>query len=75
MGMPECVITPRGNFQTSGCTILAPLGCGIQTRAGAVLNSFAMPVGATIAVVGTGAVGLAAVMAAQVAGGVADRRL
>ena len=48
--------------------LLAPLGCGIQTGVGAVLNSFAMPAGATIAVIGTGAVGLAAVMAARVAG-------
>lgn len=48
--------------------LAAPLGCGIQTGAGAVLNSFAVPPGASIAVYGTGTVGLSAVMAAKVAG-------
>lgn len=48
--------------------LLAPLGCGIQTGAGAVFNSFAVPAGATVAVIGTGAVGLAAIMAARIAG-------
>ena len=47
---------------------LAPLGCGIQTGAGAVLNTLAPPAGTTIAVFGAGAVGLAAVMAAKLAG-------
>jgi aryl-alcohol dehydrogenase len=48
--------------------ILAPLGCGMQTGAGAVLNSLAVPAGASIAIFGTGAVGLAAVMAAHIVG-------
>lgn len=48
--------------------LLAPLGCGLQTGAGAVLNSFAIPAGATIAVLGVGAVGFGAVMAARLAG-------
>ncbi len=48
--------------------LLGPLGCGIQTGAGAVLNSFALRPGQTIAVLGVGAVGLSAVMAARVAG-------
>ena len=48
--------------------ILAPLGCGMQTGAGTVLNSLKVPAGASIAVFGTGAVGLAAVMAARIAG-------
>ena len=30
MGMPGCVITPRANFQTSGCTILAYVDEGFQ---------------------------------------------
>jgi D-arabinose 1-dehydrogenase-like Zn-dependent alcohol dehydrogenase len=47
--------------------ILAPLGCGLQTGAGAVLNTFRMSPRESIAVFGTGAVGLAAVMAARVA--------
>ncbi|MFD5558516.1 NAD(P)-dependent alcohol dehydrogenase [Streptomyces sp. NPDC127068] len=48
--------------------LLAPLGCGLQTGAGAVLNSLAVPAGASVVVIGTGTVGLAAVMAARVAG-------
>lgn len=48
--------------------LLAPLGCGLQTGAGAVINSLAVPQGASVAVFGSGAVGLAAVMAAQIAG-------
>jgi aryl-alcohol dehydrogenase len=48
--------------------IAAPFGCGIQTGAGAVLNAFAPPAGSSIAIFGAGAVGLAAVMAARLAG-------
>lgn len=48
--------------------IVAPFGCGIQTGAGAVLNALRAEPGTSIAVFGTGAVGLAAVMAARVAG-------
>jgi aryl-alcohol dehydrogenase len=48
--------------------LLAPLGCGLQTGAGTVMNSLAVPKGASIAVFGTGAVGLAAVMAARING-------
>ncbi|MFG2925679.1 NAD(P)-dependent alcohol dehydrogenase [Streptomyces sp. NPDC048305] len=48
--------------------LLAPLGCGVQTGAGAVLNSFALSEGETIAVFGVGAVGFSAVMAARAAG-------
>lgn len=46
--------------------LLAPLGCGLQTGAGTVMNSLAVPAGKSIAVFGTGAVGLAAVMAARI---------
>ena len=45
--------------------ILAPLGCGMQTGAGTVMNSLKVPEGASIAVFGTGSVGLAAIMAAR----------
>jgi aryl-alcohol dehydrogenase len=48
--------------------LLAPLGCGFQTGAGTVMNSLQVPKGASIAVFGTGAVGLAAVMAARLVG-------
>jgi len=48
--------------------ILCPLGCGIQTGAGTVMNSLAVPERSSIAIFGTGAVGLAAVMAARIVG-------
>jgi len=48
--------------------ILAPLGCGLQTGAGTVMNSLAVSKGASIAVFGTGSVGLAAIMAARIVG-------
>jgi len=48
--------------------LLGPLGCGIQTGAGAVLNSLGVGAGQSFASFGAGAVGLSAVMAAQVAG-------
>jgi aryl-alcohol dehydrogenase len=48
--------------------LLAPLGCGLQTGAGTVMNSFKVPAGASLAVLGSGAVGLAAVMAGRVVG-------
>ncbi|MFY0408726.1 NAD(P)-dependent alcohol dehydrogenase [Solicola sp. PLA-1-18] len=47
---------------------MAPLGCGMQTGAGAVLNEIKPVPGSTFAVIGSGAVGMAAVMAAKVAG-------
>ncbi|MDR2516446.1 MAG: NAD(P)-dependent alcohol dehydrogenase [Spirochaetaceae bacterium] len=46
----------------------APLGCGIQTGAGAVLNTFRPRFGESIAIFGCGTVGMAAIMAARVAG-------
>lgn len=48
--------------------ILAPLGCGVQTGAGAVINSLMVRAGRSIAIFGCGAVGLSAVMAAKVVG-------
>lgn len=48
--------------------ILGPIGCGIQTGAGAVFNSLHVKVGSSIAVFGLGSVGLSAVMAANVSG-------
>lgn len=48
--------------------LLAPIGCGVQTGAGAVLNLLKPGPGDTLAVLGAGAVGLSAVMAAQLSG-------
>jgi aryl-alcohol dehydrogenase len=48
--------------------IAGPLGCGIQTGAGTVLNSLNIGAGSSIVIAGVGPVGLSAVMAAKVAG-------
>ena len=48
--------------------LLGPLGCGIQTGAGAVFNVLRPLAGESLAVFGTGSVGLAAVMAARAVG-------
>jgi aryl-alcohol dehydrogenase len=48
--------------------LLAPLGCGLQTGAGAVLNALKVRPGSSFVAFGCGAVGLAAVMAARIAG-------
>lgn len=48
--------------------MLAPLGCGMQTGAGTVMNSLKASKGSSIAIFGTGAVALAAVMVAHIVG-------
>lgn len=48
--------------------LLGPLGCGVQTGAGVPLNMIHSPMGCSIAVFGSGSVGLSAIAAAQVAG-------
>jgi aryl-alcohol dehydrogenase len=45
--------------------LLAPLGCGVMTGAGAVWNALNPRPGATLLITGAGAVGLSAVMAAR----------
>src|SRR5690606_23252657 len=47
--------------------LMGPLGCGLQTGAGAVLNELRPEPGSSLVVFGTGAVGSAAVMAAKIA--------
>lgn len=48
--------------------LMGPLGCGVQTGAGGVMRSLACEKGSTLLVLGGGAVGLSAVMAAVVRG-------
>jgi len=48
--------------------LLGPLGCGIQTGAGAVMNSLKVRAGRSLVIFGAGAVGLSAVMAAKAIG-------
>jgi len=47
---------------------LAPLGCGMQTGAATVLVALDVQPGSSLVVFGTGAVGMASIMAAKVAG-------
>lgn len=62
--------------------LVGPLACGVQTGAGAVINSLGVRPGTSVAVFGAGSVGLSAVMAARLCGAGAvisvdldDRRL
>ncbi|BBI33364.1 NAD(P)-dependent alcohol dehydrogenase [Cohnella abietis] len=48
--------------------LVGPLGCGFMTGSGTVLNGLKPAPGSSIAVFGTGAVGLAAMMAAKISG-------
>ncbi len=48
--------------------LLGPLGCGVQTGAGAVMNSLRPQAGTSIALFGAGSVGLSAIMAAHLVG-------
>ena len=48
--------------------MLAPLGCGVITGAGAVIEALKVGYGDSIAIFGTGGVGLSAVMAARLVG-------
>jgi aryl-alcohol dehydrogenase len=48
--------------------LLGPLGCGIQTGAGTIINSMPPRHGSSLVVCGAGAVGLSAIMAARVVG-------
>jgi S-(hydroxymethyl)glutathione dehydrogenase/alcohol dehydrogenase len=46
------------------------LGCGVTTGLGAVLHTAKVPVGATVAVIGCGGVGLSAIQGARISGAV-----
>jgi len=48
--------------------MLGPLGCGVVTGAGGVIEALKVRFGETIAIFGTGGVGLSAVMAAKLVG-------
>jgi len=48
--------------------ILGPLGCGIQTGAGSIINTLRPKLGSSIAIFGVGSVGLGALMAAVACG-------
>ncbi|MEO7468159.1 MAG: NAD(P)-dependent alcohol dehydrogenase [Sphingobium limneticum] len=48
--------------------IAGPLGCGILTGAGAVMNALKVQPGQSVVILGAGSVGLSAIMAARVVG-------
>jgi aryl-alcohol dehydrogenase len=62
------VVKVAGDLSEEQLALYGPLGCGIQTGAGSVLNAFNPRAGSSIAVFGSGSVGLSAIMAARVAG-------
>ena len=65
------VVAPQRNIVKAPSDIplevLAPLGCGIQTGAGSILNELNVRAGSVVLILGVGAVGSSAVMAAQIA--------
>lgn len=48
--------------------LLAPLGCGVQTGTGALINTADVKAGQEVAVIGVGGVGQSAIMVSQRAG-------
>ncbi|MFT5530986.1 MAG: aryl-alcohol dehydrogenase [Candidatus Poriferisodalaceae bacterium] len=48
--------------------LIGPLGCGVQTGAGAILNTLQPATGSSVAILGSGAVGLSGLLAAVMAG-------
>lgn len=56
------------NYDDIDLGLIGPLGCGIQTGAGAVLNRLRPEFGSSIAVFGCGTVGMSAIMGARIAG-------
>ena len=51
--------------QETPLEIFAPLGCGLQTGAGAIINALQVHPGSSVAISGVGSVGLSAIMAAK----------
>lgn len=52
--------------QDTPLDLFAPLGCGLQTGAGSILNTLNVQEGSTVAIFGVGSVGLSAIMAAGI---------
>jgi aryl-alcohol dehydrogenase len=59
------IVKVRNDLPLEG---LAPLACGVQTGAGAIINVLKPGPGHSLAVFGTGSVGLSAIMAARLVG-------
>ncbi|KIW59845.1 hypothetical protein PV05_00111 [Exophiala xenobiotica] len=64
----SCIVKVAATSDTNtspNLALFAPLGCGISTGVGSVLNTLNVKQGSSLAVFGTGSVGLAAVMAGK----------
>lgn len=67
----HAIVTARNAVRVSDdlpLELLAPLGCGLLTGAGSVWNALNLRAGDSILMLGVGAVGLAAIMAARISG-------
>jgi Zn-dependent alcohol dehydrogenase len=62
------VVNVKGTVNNDELKFLAPLGCGLMTGSGAVINTAKARPFDIIVVTGIGAVGLGAIMAAKIAG-------
>jgi aryl-alcohol dehydrogenase len=65
----HAVVTPRNLVKIDKdlpLEILAPLGCGVQTGMGTIMNTLSPSASSSLAVFGTGSVGLSGVMAARI---------
>lgn len=61
----SCLVKVNEN---TNLDLFSPLGCGLLTGAGAILNTLDVEPGKTVAVFGVGSVGMSAVMAAKLRG-------
>ena len=68
IALEQAVVPVSGLAADVPAQVLAALPCGVQTGAGAVMNTFDGQAGESIVILGAGAVGLSAVMAAKVIG-------
>jgi S-(hydroxymethyl)glutathione dehydrogenase/alcohol dehydrogenase len=68
----ERVVVPRSGAirirEDAPLDLVAVVGCAVATGVGSVLNTAAVPEGATVAVIGCGGVGLSVVQGARLAG-------
>lgn len=65
----KCIVSVKGIIKDDDeLKLFSPLGCGLMTGSGAVINTARPTSEDTILVTGLGAVGLAAVMAGKIAG-------
>lgn len=64
----DSIVNVSGLVDGQDLALMSPLGCGIQTGSGAIINAAAAGPGDRVAVIGLGGVGLSAVMGAKIAG-------